>query len=252
MTDIEIYHADEMQIMGYGESDTSGAWLKLQILPEDMEKFRGLKGQVFNVAMSKVDAPVNKPAKRPKVPPAEGPYGDAYRTLHRNGFFNIPAVVSHVGSDNKFLEWIRKQPCAITGAFDYNKNEETGTVTERCDAAHYRSIEDGAGVAIKPKYSAIPLVHAWHLAQTDFGYAAMNVRTADVPTKQSECGDDTEGREWFQTQRDRYVSSWVKQYLYKIFKVRSMRQVPPAEFLVWAQTNGLDNFIPKKFLKYDL
>jgi len=48
---LPIHFSDEMKLMGYGESDSSGAWIKCQILPEDLDKFRGLKGQRFAVTM---------------------------------------------------------------------------------------------------------------------------------------------------------------------------------------------------------
>lgn len=48
---IEVYWTDDAQLMGYGESDSSGAWIKLQVTPETLESFRGLKGTVFNVTM---------------------------------------------------------------------------------------------------------------------------------------------------------------------------------------------------------
>jgi len=219
MTDAEdlVYLNEDMQLLGYGESDTSGAWIKFQILPEDLEKFRGLKGTIFNNTLVKLNSNTGEPEeqKRPKKakkPPAEGPYGDAYKTLFANGFFNLPDVLTAIGTDAHFLEWIRHQPCAMTGKFDYNKDEGTGVVKELCEAAHYRSIEDGAGVAIKPLYSAIPLVHAWHLAQTDFGYAAMgnNNYQNETPKSLDQCGDEQIGREWFQKKRDYYAAQWVK------------------------------------------
>lgn len=48
-----VYWAEDAQLMGYGETDTSGAWLKFQISPEDLEKFRGLKGTVFFATLVK-------------------------------------------------------------------------------------------------------------------------------------------------------------------------------------------------------
>lgn len=256
-----VYHEKELQLMGYGESDSSGAWIKFQIEPEDLEKFRGLKGTEFHVVLVKLNSNTGEPEpqkrkKKPRTPPAEGPYGENYKTLHIKAFFNERAVCEAIGTDKQFLAWLRKQPCAKTGKFDYNKDEATGVVKELCEAAHYRSIEDGAGVGIKPLYSAIPLVHAWHLAQTDFGYAAMaGAPTAAsdygnaAPTSLNECGSEGVGREWFVTQRDKYVALWVKTCLYKLFDVRSMRQVPPQEFYAWAQMKGLTDLIPKKFLK---
>lgn len=52
-TESLVYWAEDAQLMGYGETDTSGAWLKFQIAPEDLEKFRGLKGTVFFATLVK-------------------------------------------------------------------------------------------------------------------------------------------------------------------------------------------------------
>ncbi len=54
-TEALVYFADDTQLMGYGESDSSGAWIKLQILPEQLEKFRGLKGTVFHAVFVRQD-----------------------------------------------------------------------------------------------------------------------------------------------------------------------------------------------------
>lgn len=62
----KIHWSGETQLMGFGESDTSGAWVKFQLMPEDLEKFRGLKGQCFNVVMEQVetaDTPEEEPRK---------------------------------------------------------------------------------------------------------------------------------------------------------------------------------------------
>lgn len=52
-TESLVYWAEDAQLMGYGETDTSGAWIKFQISPEDLEKFRGLKGTVFFATLVK-------------------------------------------------------------------------------------------------------------------------------------------------------------------------------------------------------
>jgi len=60
-----VYHSEDMQLLGYGESDSSGCWLKFQVLPEDLDKFRGLKGTVFNMTMVKL-ADSGEPEPKPK------------------------------------------------------------------------------------------------------------------------------------------------------------------------------------------
>ena len=72
-----VYWSDESQLMGYGESDSSGAWLKFQIHPEDLDKFRGLKGTVFHLTMVKIQDS-GEPEKQEK-PYADKPIGPLCR-----------------------------------------------------------------------------------------------------------------------------------------------------------------------------
>lgn len=51
MEDVQVHWSSDAQLMGYGESDSSGAWIKLQVEADDLESFRGLKGVVFQVVM---------------------------------------------------------------------------------------------------------------------------------------------------------------------------------------------------------
>jgi hypothetical protein len=64
-----VYWADDAQLMGYGESDSAGAWLKFQIQPEDLEKFRGLKGTVFYAALVKRQESGAPETQKPKGGP---------------------------------------------------------------------------------------------------------------------------------------------------------------------------------------
>lgn len=48
---VEVHWASDAQLMGYGESDSSGAWIKLQVEADDLEHFRGMKGTVFQVVL---------------------------------------------------------------------------------------------------------------------------------------------------------------------------------------------------------
>lgn len=73
-----VYWSDESQLMGYGESDSSGAWLKFQIHPEDLEKFRGLKGTVFHLTMVKIQDN-GEPEKQKEKPYTDKPIGPLCR-----------------------------------------------------------------------------------------------------------------------------------------------------------------------------
>ena len=73
-----IYWSDESQLMGYGESDSSGCWLKFQITPEDLEKFRGLKGTVFHHTLVKIQDN-GEPEKQKEEPYSDKPIGPLCR-----------------------------------------------------------------------------------------------------------------------------------------------------------------------------
>jgi len=46
---------DQLKIMGYGESDSSGCWIKFQLTPELLEIVRGRKGEMVEVAARLLD-----------------------------------------------------------------------------------------------------------------------------------------------------------------------------------------------------
>lgn len=46
---------DQLKLMGHGESDTSGCWIKFQVLPEHQDRVRGLKGEIFEVTARLID-----------------------------------------------------------------------------------------------------------------------------------------------------------------------------------------------------
>jgi len=60
-------------------------------------------------------------------------------------------------ADKPYLEWLKRCPSCLTNDFDaYGDGEGVA------DAAHNRKVEDGAGVGIKPPFSAFPLTRQQH------------------------------------------------------------------------------------------
>jgi len=83
---VEVYYSNDMQLMGYGESDSSGAWVKFQVEPGDLEQFRGLKGTVFNITMVRYqDDGTPAPAPKKRFHMAEW-YGARCRELRFQAF----------------------------------------------------------------------------------------------------------------------------------------------------------------------
>jgi hypothetical protein len=178
-----IHWADDGQLLGYGESDTTGCWLKIRILPEDLDKFRGLKGTIFYwtaVELAEDGQPVENittGSSNGKISdfdsddagstpaPVTKPYGKEASELYKNGFFLVPAVLAAIGTDQEYLNWLKMQKCAARRLGGCN-----GDVV----AAHIRRINAGAGMGIKPgEYSAIPLCHAHHSLQHTSGENAL-------------------------------------------------------------------------------
>jgi len=67
------------------------------------------------------------------------------------------------GTDNEYLDWLRKNPSALLGVYSEVVDGEG-----YCEAAHVRRASD-SGTAYKPEYSAIPLTHEQHAIQHQKG-----------------------------------------------------------------------------------
>ncbi len=52
ITKDDLHYKDEVKLMGFGMSDTSGEWIKLQIDPDALESFKGFKGERFYMTLS--------------------------------------------------------------------------------------------------------------------------------------------------------------------------------------------------------
>ena len=106
--------------------------------------FMSLIGSQIAVAFSTVEAVQ-------LAPPPKPPHGDAAKALKLSGFCRVPDVWKVLGPDDNFLDWIRCQPSAHSGEFSEYLNGEG-----RCEAAHIRRVESGAGTSIKPLRATSP------------------------------------------------------------------------------------------------
>lgn len=164
MTDPRIHWSEEAQLIGYGESDSTGAWIKFIIRPEDLQHFRGLKGTVFYLTLVEL-ANDGQPVEKVSAHKPEKPYGKQASSLYANGFFLVPQVLRAIGTDDEFLEWVRQQPCAA---------RHLGGCGGDVVAAHVRRISEGAGIGLKPSgFNAIPLCNNHHALQHSQGESAL-------------------------------------------------------------------------------
>ena len=211
----DLYHAGETQLMGYGESDSSGAWLKFQVMPEDLEKFRGLKGQCFAIGLQMVEHVSHE------TPKQKGEFGEEAKQLRQSGFFRIPDVWKACGTDAEFLAWLRTQPCCIKDDTD----PHSGDVC----ACHVRRVANGSGASIKPEYSAVPMCHYHHALQHSAGESALG------------------GREFFDRERIRHLERWAWEQCKKAVFAESMSNVPPLILRSWAEEHDLYKYLPSAY-----
>lgn len=142
--------------------------------------------------------------------------GDFARDLKLSSFFRSPEVWSELGSDEKFLSWIRKQQCCNCG-INYN-----------IQAAHVRRIANGAGISIKPDYSAIPLCGECHSKQHQSGESALKIN--------------------MDSERIKHVQNWAWQQLKSIMNVNSMKDLDPDILKEWCQERDLVKYLPKEYI----
>lgn len=198
--------------------------LQIDIRPEDAQnafKLFGTPGSA--IALARLTDEVAVEHDRPK--PEKGPYGKYAQALVASGWFRIPKVWEGIGTDEEYLDWVKHQPCALTGNF--SETHDTGE--QYCVPAHVRRVEHGSGTGIKPKYSAIPLMH-------------------DLHTRAHQHGDTSlRPEEWWDKQRIKYVSDWAFETLKKKLNYESYTDIPPTTLVAWALQRDLMNYLPFEF-----
>lgn len=163
------------------------------------------------------DADGKDMGKKPK-----GPYSTQAQALWKSAFFRNPKVWSSLGTDEEFLAWIRKQKCCV--------DEKTyGSHQGDIVPMHVRRIAHGAGVALKPPFSAIPGCWSHHQVQTDDGESAVG------------------GREFYEKQRIVHLQRWAWERLTVVLGYESMAQVPPIKVFDWASELGLEKYLPLEY-----
>lgn len=220
MDELEILIHDEVQLLDWGESRSTGPWVKLRLKsPEQLDRFRGMDtatatktGHILNLTLSIGDILDETPESN--VVEMDAKYGQQAKILRQSSFFRTPEVWAAVGSDEDFLAWVRTQSCAYCNA------------TGPSEAAHVRRISSGAGTGIKPTYAAIPLCHKHHAAQHHAGESALG------------------GKDWFDKKRIEYVQQWCWEVLKAQFGYYSWKFIPPHELHEWAIDNGVEEYVP--------
>lgn len=228
MADQKVVYKGEAQLMRWSDGNTSGPTITLA-LPnsEDLEHFRGatLKkggkaGQLYAVMIVELDpdALETEPPKKRQA----GPHGQFYAVLHRAGFFYNPKVLAALGTDAEYLDWVKRQPSCVSGQFsEFHENGDKFSIP-----AHVRRVAAGAGTAIKPPYSAVPL-------------------TNDEHQRQHKEGEDVfGGKDFFDQKRGEYVLRWAKSRFYTLLGVESLSDCSPAGFIALCRHLGIAEQLP--------
>lgn len=142
--------------------------------------------------------------------------------LRGSGFFSARDTWSAIGSDSDFLDWIRDQKCWLS--------QLTGHVCAGdVVAAHVRRIARGAGVALKPEFSALPLCDQAHTNQHQHGESAIG------------------GKERIDRASMFYVRRWSALTLLAELGYKSWCHVPPIKLSNWARSNSVFDLLPPPY-----
>lgn len=148
-------------------------------------------------------------------------YSQQAKALRLSPFFRTPAVWRAVGKDSNYLTWLRQQKCAYC--------QLTPTPEKPIEAAHVRRVAEGAGVGIKPPYSAIPLCHEHHALQHTKGESTLG------------------GSAWFDKKRIDYVSRWAWETLKQQLGFTSWTEISPGTLYRWAQQHQVSQYLPQEY-----
>lgn len=219
-------YSGELQLAGWSVTHNGGAKVTFWLPDDDAVKsFSALtmrKGRHAGQVLAAVIAEVDEAEQEEQQHEAEqqasdkaGEYGSYYQSLYKVGWWHNPKLWPVMGSDREYLDWLKTKTCRFCGAFPPN------------DPAHVRRIEYGAGVGIKPDYSAITLCRDCHENHSQHGEAHA-----------------FGSRDWMEQQLAKQRPEWLKERLHAAFNVDSMSKVDPRLFVMWAKANDLFETLP--------
>lgn len=202
--------------------------VQIDVEPNDRRQFLDMfpdNGDPIAVAALEreaVRAHQNKTAFAEPEKVSKGDHGKFAQWLVQSGFFRMPKLWAFLGTDDEFLEWLKSQRCAYTSAPDRHDGDVV--------PAHVRRIADGAGTAIKPTYSAIPLCNKHHLQQHQHGE------------------DHLGGKEWFDRQRIKWLEDWSRERLKDLAGIESLTQLTPYHLESVLRGSKINVNIPTEYL----
>ena len=261
MTDeIKPAFKDEAQLLGWGDSDRSGAWLKLRVLPEDLENFRGKQGTVYAVVMVEIDGMSGKPETKKSTKQAPNgsqmvakqsektPYGALIAKLHTGGLFMCPAVWMVLGGSKSYEKWSQLQPCIVCGDMDYVEVTPGEGLVGRCEFSHIKTAAN-SGTGIKPEFSGNPMCNKHHSLQHNSGEIAVYQEYVMRTVGAIDDGEDIKiaAMSWLEKQNAENIVKWAHAKLGVVLKVEKLSECHPKYIYAWAAKNKLLKYLPAAF-----
>jgi len=234
----------DSQLMGFGESDSSGCWGKFQMEKEDLAYLRGRKGMTTELYMRFRDASGNVVSPysdaiveqaKPKAPAkAKGEHGNFWRNCIKDGlFYNTELLqkISGTQHDDEWQEWCRHQPCIVTGGFDDTTNDKN-VYAHILTAEAKTSGGTGAG-SNKPIFQGVGMQQDWHSKQHSDGWLAIYKASRSSRGNPIEIDNEKDAIRWAMGIRSRNLVAWTGEKLSQIFEVESRSFISPTKWETW-------------------
>lgn len=177
------------------------------------------------------------------------PYSDEAQQLFKSGFLAAPPVLQVIGSDQQYRDWLRGQPCIVSGGYDWDEDEGRGF----CIPCHVRRASN-SGIGMKPDYSCVPMVNKYHTeyqhqnGELSAYMAALQLR--HKPQAEIDAATVNEAKAWFDRKRDEHVRRWASEQLKQQLSqdtgldYEHWYQIPPDILWTWAYKAHISNYLP--------
>jgi hypothetical protein len=150
------------------------------------------------------------------------PYQRQAIALLDSDFFDQPGSWDAAGTDEDFRAWIRAQKCWL-------RRMPGHVCSGDVVAAHVRRISRGAGVAIKPTFSALPLCDGGHTQQHNHGESAIG------------------GKGRVERASTAYVRRWCMVAIVAVLNYENLSSVPPNKLKTWARDRSVFHLLPSEY-----
>lgn len=159
-----------------------------------------------------------------------GPFGLQAKALRLHmDWMGNPKVWAAFGSDAEYRDWIVTVGCIAS-------QQMLAACSGDVVAAHVRRIANGAGVAIKPQFSCVPLCDYHHKVQHQNGESWFDAAHPDG------------GKAWFDKKRMDLVHAWLWESMRLQMGVSSMSECEPSDLFAFATVHDIAQYLPKEYL----